>query len=196
LRKALLLATALIAMPVAASAGLLGSSVSGYVSLGVGASPPSDECKRADISGAVGAGLEVGAGAFSGLCAGLVTLDVDDTSIVLSGQLDGFGGDYTYLVVDLVFTGAGRITAVELSSSSLFAFGNAQPDPTITFDDDSIRIVFDPPSTNFFVLAEGGQAVFSINAESLPAVSAPTAFSLFGLGLAGLGLVGRTRRQG
>lgn len=176
----LALAGSAIAVPLAGSTATIDTDLG--VTFAVGSGP----CKSGNAVSVVGAGVELGSGAYTGGCSGLVTVDISDTQVVLGGVREFGIGDYRWMTIVMDFVGAGPITSVSLVSQNLFQAGTDIPTPIISFDADTISLTWDSISSpaGIFEILDGGSAVFSVNASAVPV---PGSLALLGIGLAALG---------
>jgi hypothetical protein len=118
----------------------------------------------------------VGAGVEGDPWVGSLSLDVDDSSISLIADFQGFG-NVSLNFSDLDWVGApGTITGVDVVTD----WGNWTSD-RVTFGDDWINV--DVSDTDFIGLSSSWIA----NISATHGVPTPATLALFGLGLAGLG---------
>jgi len=192
LTKSLILGAASIVLSLPAFGGLLGSSADVVANLGITPIVGFDACRTASVVGApVNASVELGAGAYTGACSGLVTVDIQDGTLLITGvrEFDGFDffGDYAWLQLNFSFTGAPNIIGVILDAQSLFQDPDNWdvPMPSISFTADTITLSWDSSLSLWgaFDLAEGGTASFSVTTEDVSDVPEPGTFALLGVGL-------------
>lgn len=175
----------------AMAAPLAGSTATIAADLGVSFDVGDGACKSGSVVRAVGAGLELMAGDYTGSCRGLVTLDIADAGFTVTGLRESGVGDYRWLTLEMDFTGAGPITGVTLLSQTLFQAGLDNPTPSISFDADSITLSWDATasSSTIFELAQDGSAVFAVTTGGV--VPTPATLALVGLGLVATGFARR-----
>lgn len=174
-----LLAALLLIVTSAANANLVGSAFTADVGLGIGEVFGTVECKSAAAAGIVGAGVEVTGANYTGGCRGYVNVDIGSSLITLTGVQESGIGDYRWMLVDLAFTGAPAINSVTLVSQNLFLAQYENPAPVIGFTGNSISLSWDSTGSGIFWLADGGTAVFEVNA-----VPEPSSMLLLATGLA------------
>lgn len=154
---------------------------------------------RADNQ-AVGAGLELGAGAAvtnpSGWQNGDVFFDLDPTAYTLTLQSQDFGDFETFAasISNIVFDRGERITGLRLLSNDLVEDGWTADliAPLFSFTDNSIAISY---SADEFFYFTGGSAVFQIETEvDANPLPEPASAGLLALGLAGV-LAARRRAR-
>lgn len=144
---------------------------------------------------AVGAGVELGAGAVvgnpSGWDGGEVWIDLDpvaQTLTLTSQDLYDFE-NFTALVSGIKFDRNEVIAGLSLVSNDLTE--DVAVDPVLTFTGNSLRIVYDTPDGFYFT---GRSAVFQYTTREVAAdVPEPGSLALLALGGGALGL--RRRRQ-
>ncbi len=155
-------------------------------------------CKNGSAIGrTVGAGAELVAADWSGGCVGYYSADLSDDQITLTGIESG---NYSFASLIIHIASGPAISGVFFGGYTGNFFQPNEPNndsnffPTITFDADDIKIVWDTFDDNsqfaFNGPANGGQEPFgtaSFRLATGAAVPEPVTLALISLGLAGLG---------
>lgn len=157
-------------------------------------------CQFYAATGAIGAGVEVGAANdVGGGCSGGIAVDIDGDGLMTLTPADTGAGDYRW--AEILISGFDQVIAgVSLVSNDLFTLsgtGSVIPDPIISFTDSTIRILFDPAGAGIFDVtpATGGTTRFQIALRDGPApIPLPASLPLLLAGLGGIGLMRRARR--